>query len=99
VTPILGAVIADQYLGKYNTILVFAGVYWVGLLILWASALPASIAGGHALGGYVAAIIIIGFGTGGIKSNIGECRCHTQVRDFKNGLWRVETPSIRESPI
>lgn len=70
VTPILGAIIADQYLGKYNTILIFAGVYWVGLLILWASALPASIAGGHALGGYIAAIIIIGFGTGGIKSNI-----------------------------
>jgi len=53
VTPILGAIIADQYLGKYNTILIFAGVYWVGLLILWASALPASIAGGHALGGYM----------------------------------------------
>jgi POT family proton-dependent oligopeptide transporter len=70
VTPILGAVIADQYLGKYNTILVFAAVYWVGLLVLWTTALPASIAGGHALGGYIAAIIIIGFGTGGIKSNI-----------------------------
>src|SRR4051794_6234276 len=40
VTPILGAIIADQYLGKYNTILIFAAVYWVGLLILWASALP-----------------------------------------------------------
>lgn len=70
VTPILGAIIADQYLGKYNTILVFAAVYWVGLLVLWTTALPASIAGGHALGGYIAAIVIIGFGTGGIKSNI-----------------------------
>jgi hypothetical protein len=70
VTPILGAIIADQYLGKYNTILVFAAVYWVGLLVLWTTALPASIEGGHALGGYIAAIIIIGFGTGGIKSNI-----------------------------
>jgi POT family proton-dependent oligopeptide transporter len=50
--------------------LVFAAVYWVGLLVLWTTALPASIAGGHALGGYIAAIIIIGFGTGGIKSNI-----------------------------
>jgi POT family proton-dependent oligopeptide transporter len=50
--------------------LVFAAVYWVGLLVLWTTALPASIEGGHALGGYIAAIIIIGFGTGGIKSNI-----------------------------
>jgi POT family proton-dependent oligopeptide transporter len=70
VTPILGAIIADQYLGKYNTILVFAAVYWVGLLVLWTTALPASIEGGHALGGYISAIVIIGFGTGGIKSNI-----------------------------
>jgi POT family proton-dependent oligopeptide transporter len=67
---LLIAIIADQYLGKYNTILVFASVYWVGLLVLWTTALPASIAGGHALGGYIAAIVIIGFGTGGIKSNI-----------------------------
>ena len=29
VTPILGAIVADQYLGKYNTILVFAVIYWV----------------------------------------------------------------------
>ena len=64
VTPILGAIIADQYLGKYKTILIFAGVYWVGLLILWTTSLPSSIQGGSALGGYVAAIIVIGFGTG-----------------------------------
>jgi len=70
VTPILGAIIADQYLGKYNTILVFAVVYWVGLVILWTTSLPVAIESGAALGGYVAAIIVIGFGTGGIKSNI-----------------------------
>lgn len=69
-TPILGAIIADQYLGKYKTIVLFCGVYWIGLLILWTTSLPAAINGGHSLGGYVAAIIIIGFGTGGIKSNI-----------------------------
>jgi POT family proton-dependent oligopeptide transporter len=70
VTPILGAIVADQYLGKYNTILVFAVVYWVGLVILWTTSLPVAIESGAALGGYVAAIIVIGFGTGGIKSNI-----------------------------
>lgn len=63
-------VIADQYLGKLKTILVFCGVYWVGLLILWTTALPASIDSGASLGGFIAAIIVIGFGTGGIKSNI-----------------------------
>lgn len=70
VTPILGAIISDQYLGKYKTILLFAGIYWVGLIILWTTALPVSIHNGSALGGYIASIIIIGFGTGGIKSNI-----------------------------
>ncbi|KAI7202370.1 peptide transport protein PTR2 [Hortaea werneckii] len=70
VTPILGAIVADQYLGKYKTILVFCGVYWIGLLLLWTTALPSSVQSGSALGGYIAAIIVIGFGTGGIKSNI-----------------------------
>ena len=69
-TPILGAIISDQYLGKYNTILVFAAIYWVGLIILWTTSLPAAVEAGAALGGYVTAIIVIGFGTGGIKSNI-----------------------------
>lgn len=70
VTPILGAIVADQYLGKYNTILVFAVIYWFGLVILWTTSLPIAIENGAALGGYVAAIIVIGIGTGGIKSNI-----------------------------
>ncbi|PPJ51210.1 hypothetical protein CBER1_07517 [Cercospora berteroae] len=70
VTPIIGAIISDQYLGKYKTILIFAGVYWCGLIILWTTALPTSIEGGHALGGYVTALVVIAFGTGGIKANI-----------------------------
>jgi len=70
VTPILGAIISDQYLGKYKTILIFCAVYWVGLLILWVTSLPVSIEHGAGLGGYVTALVVIGFGTGGIKSNI-----------------------------
>ncbi|KAK5134304.1 hypothetical protein LTR08_006733 [Meristemomyces frigidus] len=69
-TPILGAIISDQYLGKYKTILLFAGIYWLGLIILWTTSLPTSIQHGAALGGYVTAIIVVAFGTGGIKSNI-----------------------------
>ncbi|KAF2857462.1 PTR2-domain-containing protein [Piedraia hortae CBS 480.64] len=70
ITPILGAIIADQYIGRYKAILIFAGVYWVGLIILWTTALPAAVESGAALGGFVTSLIIIGFGTGGIKSNI-----------------------------
>ena len=39
-------------------------------MILWTTSLPIAIENGAALGGYVAAIIVIGIGTGGIKSNI-----------------------------
>ncbi|KAF2874955.1 di/tri peptide transporter 2 [Massariosphaeria phaeospora] len=70
VTPILGAIIADQYLGKYNTILIFCVVYIVGLLILTTTSIPAALAHGSGIGGFVAAIIVIGLGTGGIKSNV-----------------------------
>lgn len=69
-TPILGAIVADQYLGKYNTILYFAMVYIVGLIILFCTSLPVAIEHGAALGGLIAAMIIIGLGTGGIKSNV-----------------------------
>ncbi|OCL03552.1 putative MFS peptide transporter Ptr2 [Glonium stellatum] len=70
VTPILGAIIADQYLGKYKTILYFCGVYIIGLLILTLTAIPKALENGAGLGGFIAAVIIIGLGTGGIKSNV-----------------------------
>jgi POT family proton-dependent oligopeptide transporter len=70
VTPILGAIIADQYLGKYNTIVIFCGVYMVGLLILTLTSIPTALDHGAGLGGFIVAIIVIGLGTGGIKSNV-----------------------------
>lgn len=69
-TPIFGAIIADQYLGKYNTILIFCLVYIVGLLILVVTSIPSALSAGAGLGGFVAAIVVIGIGTGGIKSNV-----------------------------
>ena len=48
----------------------FSLVYIVGLLILFLSSLPTAIEHGAALGGLVAAMIVIGLGTGGIKSNV-----------------------------
>ena len=70
VTPILGAIIADQYLGKYKTILVFCGVCIIGLVILTLTAIPISLSHGAGLGGFVTAIIVFGLGTGSIKSNV-----------------------------
>ena len=100
VTPILGAIIADQYLGKYKTIIIFCGVYWVGLLILWTTALPAAIDSGASLGGYVTAIIVIAFGTGGIKSNIAPLiadqyqRRKMAIKMQKSGERTIIDPAI-----
>ncbi|KAI8365558.1 POT family-domain-containing protein [Blakeslea trispora] len=70
VTPILGAIVADQYLGKYRTIVLFAACYMVGLVILTATSIPSAIESGAAFPGFIVSIIIIGLGTGGIKSNV-----------------------------
>ncbi|KAF1985227.1 PTR2-domain-containing protein [Aulographum hederae CBS 113979] len=70
VTPIFGAIVADQYLGKYLAILIFCGVYICGLLILTLTSIPAALENGAGLGGFATAVVIIGIGTGGIKSNV-----------------------------
>ncbi|KAE8383724.1 POT family-domain-containing protein [Aspergillus bertholletiae] len=69
-STILGAVVADQYVGKFKAIVIASGVYIVGLTILVATATPAAINGGSAFGGLVASMVIIGLGTGGIKANV-----------------------------
>ncbi|KAF9091639.1 peptide transporter ptr2 [Mortierella sp. GBA35] len=70
VTPVLGAIIADQYFGKYKTICLFCGVYMVGVLILVLTSIPPAIFANAALPGLIIAMIIIGLGTGGIKANV-----------------------------
>ncbi|KKK21638.1 hypothetical protein P175DRAFT_0500965 [Aspergillus ochraceoroseus IBT 24754] len=70
VTPIIGAIVADQYLGKYKTIVLFCIFYLIGLLILVCTSIPGALEHGAGLGGFIAAILIIGLGTGGIKSNV-----------------------------
>ncbi|KAJ1915669.1 peptide transporter ptr2 [Mycoemilia scoparia] len=90
-TPILGAIIADQFLGKFKTIFYFSLVYIIGFSILTLTSIPASIRAGGALPGLVIAMIIIGLGTGGIKSNVSPMvaqqytRNRPFVRRLKNG--------------
>jgi POT family proton-dependent oligopeptide transporter len=42
----------------------------LGLLILTLTSIPSALDHGAGLGGFVAAVIVIGLGTGGIKSNV-----------------------------
>ncbi|KAJ2804135.1 peptide transporter ptr2 [Coemansia helicoidea] len=91
ITPILGAILADQYWGKYKTILVFAGLYLIGDLVLTLTSIPASIRNGGAFPGLIISMIIIGLGTGGIKSNVSPMvadqyqRTRPFIRRLKNG--------------
>ncbi|UPQ97781.1 proton-dependent oligopeptide transporter [Chloropicon primus] len=73
VTPILGAIAADSYLGRYKTIMVFSSIYLVGLMLL----AGANVAVDETNLSWVqvqlllfVALYIIAVGTGGIKPNV-----------------------------
>lgn len=89
---------ADQYLGKYRAILIFSCIYFVGLIILTCTSIPAAIDSGATFPGYIIAIIIIGLGTGGIKSNVSplvaeQYRSRSPfVRTLKDGTRVIVTP-------
>lgn len=70
VTPIIGAIVADAWLGRYNAIMLFACIYLCGLIVIFTTSLPNSLDNGAGLGGLVVSMIILGLGTGGIKSNV-----------------------------
>ncbi|CAO3621308.1 unnamed protein product [Mucor fragilis] len=98
ITPIIGAIVADQYLGKYRAILLFACIYFIGLVILTATASPMGIENGAAFPGFIVAIIIIGLGTGGIKSNVAPLIAEQYqskapyIKVLKNGERVIVTP-------
>jgi proton-dependent oligopeptide transporter, POT family len=99
-TPILGATISDQYLGKYKTIFWFSIIYVVGNLILFVTSLPNSLSHGAGLGGLIAAMVVIGLGTGGIKSNVAPLiadqytNTKPYVKSLKNGRKVIVDPAV-----
>ncbi|GFF45931.1 peptide transporter PTR2 [Aspergillus udagawae] len=70
-TPIFGAVVADSYLGRFKTIFIGTGLSVCGVLVLFVTSLPPSLECGGGLPGLMLALILIGLGCGGIKSNVG----------------------------
>jgi proton-dependent oligopeptide transporter, POT family len=70
-TPLLGAYVADTYLGRFNTIFVSLAIAIVGHIILTVSAVPSVLSNpSGALGCFVIGLILMGIGTGGFKPNI-----------------------------
>ncbi|KAK2739958.1 hypothetical protein FQN57_006277 [Myotisia sp. PD_48] len=71
VMPLLGAYIADQYLGRFKTIMYSIAIALVGHTILIVSAIPSVIASPNgSIAAFSIGILIMGVGTGGFKSNI-----------------------------
>jgi proton-dependent oligopeptide transporter, POT family len=64
-TPLFGAYLADTYLGRYHTILIFAFVYVVGLAVLASAA--ATNGGPTKRVVSFMGLFLVGLGTGGIK--------------------------------
>ncbi|KAL1923435.1 uncharacterized protein VTP21DRAFT_8415 [Calcarisporiella thermophila] len=69
-TTILGAVLADQWFGRYRVCLFFCAYYLLGLILLTISALPDLPDIFRHLGFYTSLYAFISFGTGGIKANV-----------------------------
>ncbi|PYI07407.1 PTR2-domain-containing protein [Aspergillus sclerotiicarbonarius CBS 121057] len=71
IMPLMGAYMADQYWGRFRTIMVSIAAALVGHTILIISAIPPVIKNPHgAIGCFSIGLIIMGIGTGGFKSNI-----------------------------
>ncbi|RMZ90734.1 hypothetical protein DV736_g2033, partial [Chaetothyriales sp. CBS 134916] len=87
-TPLLGAYIADTYLGRFKTIHIAIACGLIGHTILTASAAPSVINKPHsAIAAFAIGMIIMGLGTGLFKSNISPLLAEQQTHTKK----RVET--------
>ncbi|KAG0201919.1 peptide transporter ptr2 [Mortierella sp. GBA30] len=70
ITTIFGAIVADKWLGKFKTILIFAILYTAGLVLLTVSSID-NLKDTLGMPGFLVALYcMISWGTGGIKSNV-----------------------------
>jgi POT family proton-dependent oligopeptide transporter len=88
----LGAIVADAWLGRYSAIVLFALIYVCGLIIPFATSLPPSLNAGVGIGGLIGAMLVLGIGTGGIKSNVSPliAKQYTKTRPFLKTLKTSE---------
>ncbi|CCF59433.1 hypothetical protein KAFR_0H00240 [Kazachstania africana CBS 2517] len=70
ITPIFGGYLADTKWGRYNTIGVGTVIYIIGIFILFITSFKTVAGRDGALAGFILALILIGFATGLIKSNL-----------------------------
>ncbi|KAJ8118078.1 hypothetical protein OPT61_g871 [Boeremia exigua] len=105
-TPIIGAIIADEYLGRFNTIFIAIAFSIIGHILLIVSAIPNVLTGDNAIVPFILGVIVLGFGTGAFKANISpliaEQYKQTKPRviiDEKTGERVISDPNITISRI
>jgi POT family proton-dependent oligopeptide transporter len=67
-TPIAISIIADSYLGRYNTLAISVILYCLGCIVLTVSSLPSSLERGWGVPGLAASMVLIGLGAGGFRA-------------------------------
>ncbi|KAI0118721.1 POT peptide transporter [Nemania sp. FL0031] len=70
-TPLLGAFIADTWLGRFKTIFLGTVTALLGITIIFITSIPAFLERGAGFPGLLVGLVVIGLGAGGIKSNVG----------------------------
>ena len=102
-TPLAGSIIADSWIGRYRTICWAVGIQLCGLLVIFLTSLPVSLENGAGLGGLVAALVLIGAGSGAIKSNVGPLILEQytekkqKVMTLKDGTRVIVDPQVTTS--
>ncbi|KAI1012967.1 hypothetical protein LB503_001364 [Fusarium chuoi] len=99
-STVIGAIVADQYLGKFRAICCACVIYVIGLVILVSTSTPTALLHNAGLGGLIAAMITIGLGTGGIKANVTPMcaeqyqHSHPVLKTLKSGEEVIVDPEL-----
>ncbi|KAI5292743.1 hypothetical protein KEM52_006104 [Ascosphaera acerosa] len=106
ITPSLGAFVADEYLGRFNTIMYAIAFSIIGHILLIISALPTVLDHSNgALACFVLGVVILGLGTGGFKSNVSvliaeqSTETHMYVSTTDDGEQVIVDPSLTATRI
>ncbi|UJR17654.1 hypothetical protein I4U23_004550 [Adineta vaga] len=79
-SPIAAGIIADQFWGRYRTLVVASVIYVLGLIILVTTSIPASLKNGIGLPGLICGMITMGIATGGFKTASGPLMAEQYTR-------------------
>ncbi|CAF1050489.1 unnamed protein product [Adineta steineri] len=98
-SPIILAIIIDQFWGKYKTLCIASVLYIVGLIILVLTSIPMSVNAGAGLPGLLCALFFMGIAAGGFRTTVSPfmaeqyTRKTLVVKDYK-GKKKIINPQM-----